>query len=91
MFSTPHVFDNHNCNAVVSITTVTAVILFNNRVYFKKFLFKKKVYFTYVKVRIVIISSQLTIFCYHALNGIYSLNLFLKFVIQDVPKGTDTF
>ena len=79
MFSTPHVFDNHNCNAVVSITTVTAVIFFNNRVYFKKFLFKKKVYFTYVKVRIVIISSQLAFFFNRASNGIQRLIFFNQF------------
>ena len=33
---------NHNRNAAVSTTTATAVIYFNNRLYFKKFLFKKK-------------------------------------------------
>ena len=33
---------NRNCDAVVSTTTATAVIFFNNRVYFDKYLFKKK-------------------------------------------------
>ena len=33
---------NRNRDAVVSTTTATAVIFFNNRVHFKKFLFKKK-------------------------------------------------
>ena len=32
----------HNRNAVVSMTTTTAVTLFNNRVYFRKSLFNKK-------------------------------------------------
>ena len=51
----------------------------------------RKSLLTYVKVRIVILSSQPTIFCNHASNGIYSLILFLKFVIQGVPKGSDKF
>ena len=35
-------FYNRNRNAVVSTTTATVVIYFNNRGYFMKFLFKKK-------------------------------------------------
>ena len=34
-------FDNRNRDVVVNTITATAVILFNNRVYFKIFLFKK--------------------------------------------------
>ena len=39
---TAWLFDNHNRDAFVSTTTATAVIFFSNRVYFKKFLLKKK-------------------------------------------------
>ena len=38
----PYLFHNRNRDAVVNTTTATAVIFFNNRVYFMKFLFKKK-------------------------------------------------
>ena len=42
-------FDNHNCDAVVSTITATAVIFFNNRAYFKKLLYKKKFIFPMLK------------------------------------------
>ena len=40
--ATACLFDNRNRDAVVITTTATAVIFFNNRVYFKKFVSKKK-------------------------------------------------
>ena len=72
--------NNRNRDAVVSTATATAVIFLNNRVYFKKFLFKKKFYFTYFEVRIVIMSLQLTIFFNRAKENLW-FNLFLEFVI----------
>ena len=44
-----------------------------------------------LRLKIIIMLSQLTMFCESALNGTYSLILFLKFVIQGVPKGSDKF
>ena len=37
-------FDNRNCDAVENMTTATAVIFFNNREYFKNFLYNKLFY-----------------------------------------------
>ena len=57
------------------LTVATAVIFFDNRAYFKKFYYY---YFIYVEVRIVIMSSQLTIFlCNRA-----KWNLWFNFISQ---------
>ena len=72
--------DNRNRDAVVNMTTATAVIFSTTANILRNFYTIS--YFMYVKVQIVIMSLQLTIFfCNRALNGIYGLILILKFVI----------
>ena len=73
-------FDNRNRNAAVNTTTVTAVIFFQQpRISWEIFIYEK-VYFTYVEVPIVIMSSQLTIFLVIVQKRIYGSIYFSSFL-----------
>ena len=64
-------YENHNRNRGY---------FFNNRSYYKKFLFKKEFILPMLKFELLLCHRNLLLFCNRASTGIYGLILFLKFV-----------